>query len=153
MNYSTGKKIVISSLIANFILSFLPYLLLPTPDNFTTMSNIHSVINFLSVLVPAVLAFGFALMYYDGKNEYNIALAVAAACSFLPNIIYFIPADSFVYTTIYPVLSNCLCAVLPIVWAIKFRSKIPALSIALIACVFGTVFYPMILDLTVIRHI
>ena len=130
MNYATGRKLILGAFIANLAISLLIGVL-----NFLPLEIMSALFTFLSavgVLVPAVVALGFAVMYADGLDKLDLVLAGAATINFIALFIYgFVNYASANYL-FAAVTLDCLCAILPLAWAIKLRHKIPALSIAMI---------------------
>ena len=127
MNYSTGKKILVASFAATVLLGLLSPII---PSNTRFMGFVSALIILLLNVLPTVTAFGFAVMYSDGKNKYNLALALAAVVPFVTCVLaYVLPytiAGNFVYLT----LSNCVYSILPLAWALKWKSRSPIFSIA-----------------------
>ena len=130
MNYTTGKKIVLGAFSANLAIMLLMSATSLLPLNI--ISAAFTVLNAISTILPAAIALGFAMMYADGLDKLDLILAGAAAINFVAVFLYqFVNYTSDLFL-IVSVLLDCLCAILPIAWAIKLRHKTPALSIAMV---------------------
>ena len=130
MNYTTGKKIVLGAFAANLAIMLLISAASLLPMNI--ISAAFTVLNTIGAILPAAIALGFAMMYSSSLDKFDLILAGAAAINFVASFLYrFVNYASDSYL-IVSVLLDCLCAILPLAWAIKLRHKTPALSIAMV---------------------
>lgn len=132
MNYKVGRKIVISALVINLVAMLISSIATDTVKDYTSLNTIYTVVEYVGILVSAFVALGFAAMYADGLNKHDLYIAGASAVGFLSLFIFcFIPLSQDTLQLGH-IIKFTLYAAFPIAWAIKYKNKIPAVSIALV---------------------
>ena len=135
MNYSTGKKIVIASFAVGIFTSLLTFVLISFISNIETLNFFSTITTLLSNVIPTATALGFAIMYSYSNNKYNLALAIAAVFPFFSTLLAYVLPYTVLGSSIYITVDACMYAILPLAWALKWKSRAPLFSIvfALIA--------------------
>ena len=152
MNYSTGKKIVIASFAASMLVSLLSFALISFISSNEVLSLFNTVTSLISNVIPTVTALGFAVMYSYSNNKYNLALAIAAVFPFFSTLLAYVLPYTVLGSIIYLTFDACMYAVLPLAWALKWRSRAPIVSVVFVIFAIWHAVNPMLLTLPIVEN-